>query len=428
MEATPATCCSRLLGGEGSVAASGRRRALSLSTACRKFRETADARPRARRAGSAVVLAASSSPSFDLSPPPIDYDGDDLQFGPSPSGAEDLPDTAIGSFADDNTALNAAYDGVAVIDLTHFGRIRVSGEDRVQFLHNQSTANFQSLSEGQGCDTVLVTPTARTIDIPHAWVMKNAIMLLVSPQPAKLSLICSPGPFVHILSDKVEINDITGKTCFFALMGPKSFQVMEALKLHDIIGKPYGTHHHYRVNDMPVTVGVGSLLSKEGFSLLMSPESAEPIWRTLLRHGAVPMGNSAWERLRILKGRPAPGKELTNDYNILEAGLWMTISLDKGCYKGQETVSRLITYDGVKQSLRGSAWRGQLSPAAPLLWTAKRSVGVLTSYAMGRDAGEHVGLGYIKRKAAASAGLQVTVGDVQGTVVDAPFLCYSLQT
>lgn len=37
-----------------------------------------------------------------------------LQFDLTPSGAEDLADTAIGSFADDNTALNAAYDGVAV--------------------------------------------------------------------------------------------------------------------------------------------------------------------------------------------------------------------------------------------------------------------------------------------------------------------------
>lgn len=81
----------------------------------------------------------------------------------------------------------------------------------------------------------------------------------------------------------MEINDITGQTCFFALMGPKTFQVknihclldlplcipknlvcsridprrnfvvfvfkvMEALKLHDIVGQPYGTHHHYMVN------------------------------------------------------------------------------------------------------------------------------------------------------------------------------------
>lgn len=62
-----------------------------------------------------------------------------------------------------------------VVDLSHYGRIRVSGEDRVQFLHNQSTANFEILHEGQGCDTVFVTPTARTIDIAHAWVMVHIL-------------------------------------------------------------------------------------------------------------------------------------------------------------------------------------------------------------------------------------------------------------
>lgn len=56
-----------------------------------------------------------------------------------------------------------------------------------------------------------------------------------------------------------------------------------------------------------------------------------------------------------------------------------------------------------------------------------KQVGMLTSCALGRDGGEHVGLGYLKRKAAASAGLQVTVGGVHGTVVEVPFLRYSLQ-
>ena len=32
----------------------------------------------------------------------------------------------------------------------------------------------------------------------------------------------------------------------------------------------------------------------------------------------------------IYAGRPAPGKELTNEYNVLEAGLWNAISLNKG--------------------------------------------------------------------------------------------------
>lgn len=53
---------------------------------------------------------------------------------------------------------------------------------------------------------------------------------------------------------------------------------------------------------MPVTVGVGSLISEEGFSLLMSPATAASVWDILLSCGANPMGSHAWERLRILRG------------------------------------------------------------------------------------------------------------------------------
>jgi len=62
----------------------------------------------------------------------------------------------------------------------HWGRIRVSDEDRIRFLHNQSTNDFQQLQPGQGCDSVMVTSTARTIDLT-AYVMEDAVLLLVSP-------------------------------------------------------------------------------------------------------------------------------------------------------------------------------------------------------------------------------------------------------
>ncbi|KAL0722398.1 hypothetical protein Bca4012_036997 [Brassica carinata] len=96
---------------------------------------------------------------------------------------------------------------------------------------------------------------------------------------------------------------------------------------------------------MPITVGVGSLISDEGFTMLMSPGGAVSVWKTLLSEGAVPMGTEAWEKLRVIQGRPAPERELSKEFNVLEAGLWNSISLNKGCYKGQETITRLITYD-----------------------------------------------------------------------------------
>jgi len=55
------------------------------------------------------------------------------------------------------------------------------------------------------------------------------------------------------------------------------------------------------------------------------------------------MGESDWERLRVTQGRPAPGAELTQDYNPLEAGLSHAVSINKGCYIGQETIAKVGT-------------------------------------------------------------------------------------
>ncbi|KAL8520950.1 hypothetical protein ACS0TY_011483 [Phlomoides rotata] len=304
---------------------------------------------------------------FDLSPPPIDLDPTETM-----TFAEDasLEDATINANCDDDEALDAVDNGATVVDLSDFCRIRVSGEDRTQFLHNQTTANFECLGEGQGCDTVFVTPTARTIDISHAWVMKNAVMLVVSPMTG--------GSITEMLkkyiffSDKVEIQDITKQTSMCVLLGPKSNKIMEDLNLGDLVGQPYGFHKHYSVGGMPLTVGVGSIISVQGFTFMMSPTAAGSVQKALMGHGAIPMSSSAWETLRILRGRPAPGKELTEEFNILEAGLWRAVSLNKGCYKGQETISRLVTYDGIKQKLWGIRLSSPVEPGNAITVDGKK--------------------------------------------------------
>lgn len=133
------------------------------------------------------------------------------------------------------------------------------------------------------------------------------------------------------------------------------------------------------------------------------------------------MGSNAWNKLRIIRGRPTPGMELTNEFNVLEACLWNSVSLNKGCYKGQETISRLITYDGIKQRLWGFHLSAAAEPGSIITVDGKK-VGKLTSYTSGRKQSEHFGLGYIKRRAA-SEGDTVIVGDnIKGTVVEVPFL------
>lgn len=53
---------------------------------------------------------------------------------------------------------------------------------------------------------------------------------------------------------------------------------------------------------MPVTVGVGNVISEEGFSLLLTPAAAESVWKTILSLGAIPMGSNVWEKLMVFQG------------------------------------------------------------------------------------------------------------------------------
>lgn len=49
-------------------------------------------------------------------------------------------------------------------------------------------------------------------------------------------------------------------------------------------------------------MAVGSVISVEGFTFMMSPAAAGTVWKALLGQGAIHMSPSAWETFRILQG------------------------------------------------------------------------------------------------------------------------------
>lgn len=318
----------------------------------------------------------------------------------------------------DATAIQAAREGVAVCNRSHWGRIQVADDDRMRFLHNQSTNDFQRLKPGQGCDTVFVTSTARTIDLATAYVLEDAVLLLVSPT-RRQQLMQWLDRYIFF-ADKVQLIDVTQNTATFSLVGPKSDALLEQLGGSPLIGQPYATHQLSLLGDTEVRVAVGSGLTIPGYTLLVSAEQAAALQSKLVSAGAVPMSESAWEQLRIEQGRPAPDNELTEDYNPLEAGLWHTISFEKGCYIGQETIARLNTYKGVKQHL----WGIRLSTSADVgsvITLGEEKVGKLTSCT--ETAQGFFGLGYVRSKAGGE-GLKVQVESAEGEIVSVPFVSH----
>lgn len=320
------------------------------------------------------------------------------------------------SFGNDVLAVAASRQSVALCDRSHWGRIQVTGEDRLRFLHNQSTNNFNLLQPGQGCDTVFVTSTARTIDLATAYLTEDAVLLLVSPNRRQYLLDWLDRYLFPM--DRVQIGDITATTATFSTLGPESTQLLEKLGTNGLEGQPYATHQLVELGGIEVRVAVGSGLATPGYTLMVAANQAANLWTQLMKAGSVPMGDRVWEQLRIEQGRPVPGLELTEEYNPLEARLLHTISYEKGCYIGQETIARLNTYQGVKQHLWGIRLSGSVSPGS-LITIGDEKVGTVTSVTE-TESGSFA-LAYIRTKAGGE-GLKVQVADRVGEVVNVPFL------
>lgn len=318
------------------------------------------------------------------------------------------------TFPTDDRALAAAHAGVALHDRSHWGCLEFCGEERLEFLHGQTTNDVKSLQPGQGCDTCVVTSTARTIDLTTALAGAETVLLLVSPQRRQTV----QNWFARLIRfSRAEMLDISETIAVFELLGPHSERLIAELGAASLVGQPDASHQTIELPNSDVTARlvVGSGLAVPGYLVICDREDAAFVWQRLADMQAVPMGEAAWERLRIRQGRPLPERELTEDFNPLEAGLWHAVSLDKGCYIGQETLARLQTYDGVKQQL----WGVQLSDRVELgtlLSVEGNRAGLVTSM----DADTLFALAYVRRQYA-SAGRVVQVGEsATGELINLP--------
>ncbi len=326
------------------------------------------------------------------------------------------------SFDRDDEALNAIDKGMAICDRSHWGLLKITGEDRLRYLHNQSTNDFEQLKPGQGCDTVFVTSTARTIDLATAYVTEDAVLVLVSPNRRE-QLFTWLDRFIFPF-DKVELTDISAEYSIFSLMGLQSSELLAKLVPEAILPASLAEHQLITIASVPVRVARGSGLTNLGYTLIVDSDGAIALWSKLNEIGAIPFGDRLWENLRIQQGRPIPDHELTEDFNPLEAGLWQTISFAKGCYIGQETIARLNTYNGVKQRLWGIKLSQSVALKTPITMENSK-VGILTSCTP--IASGYYGLGYVRTKAG-GAGLQVQIGDAQGVLEAVPFIQHQEQS
>jgi tRNA-modifying protein YgfZ len=314
------------------------------------------------------------------------------------------------------TTLQAAKTGAAIYDSSAWGKILISDRDRLRFLHNQSTADFEKRQVGEVVDTVFVTSTARTIDLATGLILDDEVLLVVSLNRREY-LFNWLDKYIFF-ADRVTLKDVTDSLASFTLIGAQSAAILAQLGCPNLTELAQSSHQLYHIDGIEVRIAIGTELGLSGYRLIVDRSQSASLLQALTNLGAVTLGEDAWECLRIAQGRPKPDAELTEDYNPLEVGLWQTISFSKGCYIGQETIARLNTYKGVKQYLWGVKLAGSVAVGTVITVDGEK-VGVLTSCS---DVdGEILGLGYVRSKAG-GVGLQVMLGDMAGEIISLPFV------
>ena len=278
-------------------------------------------------------------------------------------------------------------------DRSDLSLLQVSGADRLSFLHNQSTATTTSLAPGSVVDTTFVNAKAGVLDLATLLVQENSVLVLASPGNADVLLTHLEK---HIFPrDDVKVTDISQRLSVFSIFGKESGEALKQLGMIEDLEENKQVLLNFE--GYPVVVARASGLSLPGYTWLVDSNIAVEAWKLLAEKvEAKPMGSVAYERIRVADGRPALGKELTEKYNPLEAGLLHCLDLDKGCSIGQETIKRIYNKKGFLRRLWGLSSDKPVEIGADVLFEGKK-IGFVTS-ACPDGGGQFIALAYLKEK------------------------------
>ena len=292
-------------------------------------------------------------------------------------------------------------------DLSHRGRVRVTGRDRVDLLQRLTTNDMKALAPGQGISNLFLSNKGRILELCD---------ILAFPEHLLVALASADAPRTvewierFVFMEDVQAADVTAETCQLGVFGPEAGAVIRAACGVDPSSLTGRDHQPATIGGAEVAVGPAEPLAGAGFRILGRRSDAAAIEAALLAGPSAQRADAALlEVLRIEAGWPGAGHELTEHWNPLEAELRWAVSYTKGCYTGQEVVARLTTYKKVQHSLRGLKVAGEAVPeAGSKVRRGETEVGQVTSAAWSPGLRSVIALAYVDL-AASAPGTAVTV-------------------
>jgi len=294
-----------------------------------------------------------------------------------------------------------------VADISHLGLLQVTGKDRVSFLNALLPSELSKLDSGAGVHSALLNNKARVLADLHLYAREEDLVIDTGDSPgAKVKETLDQ----FIITEDAKIKDVARQFVHVTLQGPRS-----ADHLKDLLGVTFLEKKPLQHRMLgPTMIIERDRSGQTGYDLIIPLDEAEAVWQNFLLNGITPVGQDALEIFRLEAGNPRYGIDLDENNIVLEAGYKDTISYNKGCYLGQETVARATHIGRVNKNLvQFQADSGQTPAPRSRMSLDGKEAGYVTSAAFSPGLKAIVGLGYAQRDFA-KPGTKLTIDSDKG--------------
>ena len=313
-----------------------------------------------------------------------------------------LRDTPWGPVAVDFGDWEAEYrafrQGAGLFRPPSVTQVEVTGSQRAEFLNRLSTNRVDRIQAGEGLETFLADANGRILHYVFVYAGPESLVLHTAAGMGKS--LCSHLDY-YLIREDVQLHDRSSQWGALILAGPQSADIVQRLTAaHLPSGAEYIANITTEWNGRPLMVRRMQERGFQNFHLAGDAGDMGSLWQALRQLGATSCGMRALESVRIEEGFPVIGLDITDKTLPQEVGRnEKAISLNKGCYLGQEIVARIDSRGAVNKILSGIRFPTTDVPTAGgELSHGGQPVGQITSAAYSPGFGASVALAYVRRQ------------------------------
>ncbi|MGA3045496.1 MAG: glycine cleavage system aminomethyltransferase GcvT [Terracidiphilus sp.] len=253
----------------------------------------------------------------------------------------------------------AVRTGVGLFDVSHMGEIQFRGPGALAAVQHISMNDTSRLKDGQAHYSALLTPEGTFVDdiLVHC-LSPNDYMLVVNAGTTEKDYAwirqqASKFPSIHI-------SDYSSYYSQLALQGPRSLETLQKLTKVDLAAIKNYWFTWGTVAGIPnVLIARTGYSGEDGFEVYLPADEPTTIkmWDALMNAGGEfairPCGLGARNTLRLEAGMSLYGHEISEEINVLEAGLDRWLKLEKGPFIGRDALLAVQAAGGPKRKIIG---------------------------------------------------------------------------